>query len=316
MDHVPHGTKISFKLFNRVLGQHVKNFIGIGIFLSPKHFEFLGSKVAVEEIEAVVIDGEVAVSVDIGLIDLLLLLLEDDLACNEDVFVVHVVSVEAVELIFATLALEVAGVCEQLGDLGEEGAKEAALGHGSHEVVFEGGEDESVLIDGVHALEGPYVLLRLLEAVIGYVKADDLRFDVPVSSVYVRVSNDVADPLQILSHCEVAVGHNAAVLLEDRQKNGLFNDALKVDFEAGLLARLCPLLQKGDEFLRLLCALLRKVVFVVVSRERHHVVTALLSKVNVIAADESSQIARILSPVQPQLLRHLKNILTVHVTFR
>lgn len=197
---------------------------------------------AVEEVEAVVIDGEVAVLVYIGLIDLLLLLLEDDLACNEDILVVHVVSLETVELIFPTLALEVTGVSEQLGDLGEEGAKEAALGDGSHEVIFERGEYESVLIDGVHALEGLYVLLGFFEAVIGYVKADDLRFDVSVSSVYVRVSSDVADPIEILSDCIVAVGHNAAILFEDRQKNGLFNNALKVGFDVGFLARLSPLL--------------------------------------------------------------------------
>ena len=92
--HVPHGTNVCFKLFNRILGQGLKNLNGLPV--SPKSFEFLRPKVAVEEIKAVVIYSEVAVFVGIDLIDLLLLLLEDDLACNEDIFVVNVISVEVV----------------------------------------------------------------------------------------------------------------------------------------------------------------------------------------------------------------------------
>ena len=83
-DNIPQGANVSLKLLNGVLGQALKNLMGLPI--SPESFEPLGGVVAVDEIETVVIDGEVTILVDIGLIDLLLLFLEDDLACNEDIF--------------------------------------------------------------------------------------------------------------------------------------------------------------------------------------------------------------------------------------
>ena len=197
---------------------------------------------AVDEIEAVVIDGEVAVLVDIGLIDLLLLLLEDDLARNQDIFVVNVISVEIVEFIFPSLAFEIVGVGKQFDDLREEGPKEVTLGHSSHEVIFERRENDHILIDGVHPRKGLFVLLHFLEAVIGYIKSDDLGFDASVSSVYVLVSDDIADPLKILSHRIIPVCHNASILFENHQQNHLFNDTLKVMFEVGFLVRLHSLL--------------------------------------------------------------------------
>ena len=84
IDNIPQGANVSLKLLNGVLGQALKNLMGLPI--SPESFEPLGGVVAVDEIETVVIDGEVTILVDIGLIDLLLLFLEDDLACNEDIF--------------------------------------------------------------------------------------------------------------------------------------------------------------------------------------------------------------------------------------
>ena len=119
-DNIPQGANVSFKLLNGVLGQALKNYTG-RLHIRPKSFEPLGSVVTVDEIETVVIDGEVTILVDIGLIDLLLLFLEDDLACNEDIFVVNVISVQAVQFIFPSLAFEIAGVSEQFGDLGEKG---------------------------------------------------------------------------------------------------------------------------------------------------------------------------------------------------
>lgn len=83
-----------------------------------------------------------------------------------------------------------------------------------------------------------------------------------------------------------------------------------------MLARLHFLLQKGDKLLNGIYALLRKVFFVVISVEDYHIVTALLSKVNVIAVDELTQIGRFLRLIQPQHLRHAKNIPIVHVAFR
>ena len=121
-DNIPQGASISLKLLNGVLGQALKNLMGLHIF--PKSFEPLGSVVTVDEIETVVIDGEVTILVDIGLIDLLLLFLEDDLACNEDILVVNVISVEVIQFIFPSLAFEIVGVGEQFGDLGEKGVEE------------------------------------------------------------------------------------------------------------------------------------------------------------------------------------------------
>ena len=96
----------------------------MGLLILPENFEPIGTVVAVDEIETVVIDGEVTILVDIGLIDLLLLFLEDDLACNEDILVVNVISAEVIQFIFPSLAFEIVGVGEQFGDLGEKGVEE------------------------------------------------------------------------------------------------------------------------------------------------------------------------------------------------
>lgn len=213
VDHVPHGTNICFKLFNRILRQLIKNSIGIGIIFLPKHFEFLRPKVAVEEIETVVINGEVAVLVDLGLIDLLLLLLEDDLARNIKILKIHVVPVETVQFIFPSLTFKVVGVGKQFGDLVEEGVEERRVRGSSHEVVFERGEYDHKLVHWVHTVERLYILLHFLEAVIGHIEAHDLRFDASVSSVHVLISDDILDPLEVLSECVITNRHNASVLL-------------------------------------------------------------------------------------------------------
>lgn len=60
--------------------------------ISPKCLEFIWCIVAVDEIESVVIDSKVPICVNVGEVDLFLLVLHRSLNSNQEIFIVNIFS--------------------------------------------------------------------------------------------------------------------------------------------------------------------------------------------------------------------------------
>lgn len=88
--YVAHWADVRKELLLRVLREALESFVGLAI--APESFELVRRVVAVDELQAIEVDGEVAEVVDLGRIDVLLLLLQHHLHCDQKVFIVDVLA--------------------------------------------------------------------------------------------------------------------------------------------------------------------------------------------------------------------------------
>jgi hypothetical protein len=193
--------------------------------------QLVGSIVAIEEIESIVIDGEGSSDQPSMLsIELILFFLDDSMSSMQQILIVDIVGIDMYVVVLAgrDIGGYPIGVGQDVDGLFDEGVDELRFLFGCDEVVLDGREHYHVSFDVLHAGVNLFVLFSRFGTVEGGEEADNFGFCAGIAAVDVDVVSDSADPVEIFGDGHKVLEHESSLLVEDAKGSEHFFNRAKV----------------------------------------------------------------------------------------